>query len=64
MTNVEMKVEGDTLVIRVALTKAAIKAAQISQTGKTRLLASTHGAIAVGQADVGAKVALNVMIPR
>ncbi len=55
--------EGDVLVIRVPLNAKAIKAATVSATGKTRLLASSRGAIPVGPAAVGAKLALNVMIP-
>ena len=40
--------EGDVLVIRVPLDKKALAAAAPPATGKTKLVASSHGAIAVG----------------
>jgi hypothetical protein len=59
----EMKMEADTLVIRVPLGKKALAAAMPSATGKTKLVASSRGALPVGPAEIGAKLALNVTIP-
>jgi hypothetical protein len=57
------KMEGDVLVIRVPLDKKALAAAQPSATGKTKLVASSHGTVAVGPEGAGVKLAINVMIP-
>jgi hypothetical protein len=59
MDNVEMKVAGDKLVITVDLTRPGVA----SKTGKTKLIASTHGAEPVECKRRGVKVALNVMVP-
>ncbi len=58
-----MEMEGDVLIIRVPLDKKALAAAQPSSTGKTKLIASSHGPIAVGPESAGIKFALNVTIP-
>jgi len=63
MANVQCAIEKDTLVIRVKADPNSIKAAPASKTGKTRLLASTHGALAVATPHGELKVALNVMVP-
>jgi hypothetical protein len=59
MDNVEMKVTGDNLIITVDLSNPGIA----SKTGKTKLIASTHGAEPVACKRAGVKVALNVMAP-
>jgi hypothetical protein len=59
MDNVEIKVTGDKLVITVDLTRPGVQ----SSTGKTKLIASTHGAEPVDYKRRGLKVALNVMVP-
>ena len=43
MTNVTSKVEGDKLILTIDISAAAQKAATTSKSGKTRVLASTHG---------------------
>lgn len=60
MDNLEMKVTGDKLVITIALTGAGVP----SSTGKTKLIASTRGAVAIEYAKrPGIKVAVNVTVP-
>lgn len=60
MQNVEMKVEGDRLVIFVDLSRPG----ELSSTGKTKLVASTRGAVPVEHPKFrGVKAALNVMVP-
>ena len=60
MDNVTMTVTGDKLVITVDLKAPGIP----STTGKTKLVASTHGAVPLDYAKrAGLKVALNVMAP-
>ena len=58
MKNVELKVEGDVLTIRVDLTKEFGP----SSSGKTTIVASTEGNVAVPDHEV--KVGLNVYRPR
>ena len=60
MDNVEMTVTGDKLVITVDLSRPGVQ----SKTGKTILVASTHGAEPLTCKRPGIKVALNVMAPR
>ena len=55
MKNVEMKVEGDTLVIKVDLTKEFGP----SSSGKTIIIASTEGNQSMPERD-GVKIGLNV----
>lgn len=57
-----MKIEmrGDTLVIEIDCSAEARARATDSKSGKTRILASTHGFSKVG--DIG--VSLNVTIPK
>lgn len=58
--NMEMKVTGDKLVITVDLTGKGAP----SSTGKTKLIASTRGAVAVSyDKRPGLKVAINVTVP-
>lgn len=60
MENVNLKVEGDKLVIEVDLKRKG----RPSKTGKTLLVASTAGAAAIDYPGrEGVKVALNVMAP-
>lgn len=63
MSQLDVTMEKDVLVIRVKADKASIAKAPPSKTGKTRLLASTHGALAVTTPNGEVKVALNVMVP-
>ncbi len=63
MNNVEITNGNGVLTIKIKMDKATVKAAPLSNTGKTRLLASTGGAAAVDCSVAGLKVALNVMIP-
>ncbi len=58
MKNVDMKVEGNILIIRVDLTKEF----GASSSGKTTIVASTEGNVSVQDHDV--KVGLNVYISR
>lgn len=58
MKNVEMKVEGNILTIRVDLSKEFGP----STSGKTTIIASTEGNVSVEGSD--AKVGLNVYRPR
>ena len=58
MKNVDMKVEGNILIIRVDLTKEF----GASSSGKTTIVASTEGNVSVQDHDV--KVGLNVYRPR
>jgi hypothetical protein len=60
MDNVEMKVAGNKLVITIDLTATGA----LSSTGKTKLIATTHGAVPVGyDKRNGVKVSLNVTVP-
>jgi hypothetical protein len=43
MTNVQVKKQGDTLVLTIDISAAARAAAEPSKSGKTKVLASTHG---------------------
>ncbi len=54
-----MKVTGDKLVITVDLTKPG----SLSSTGKTKLIASTRGAVSVEYKNRGVKAAVNVTVP-
>ena len=54
-----MKVAGDKLVITIDLTRPGAP----SSSGKTRLVASTRGAVAVDYKRPGLKVAVNVTVP-
>lgn len=54
-----MKVVGDKLIITVDLTKPGTP----SSTGKTKLIASTRGAVAVEYKSRGVKVAVNATVP-
>ena len=58
MKNVDIKVEGNTLIIRVDLSKEFGPSAS----GKTTIVASTEGNVAVPEHEV--KVGLNVYRPR
>jgi len=60
MDNIEVKVEGNKLVITVL----DLNRGKPSSTGKTRLIASTGGSLPVDHPKIkGLKVALNVMVP-
>lgn len=57
MQNIATRVEGGKLVITIDISEAARKAAQPSKSGKTRVVASTHGNVAL--ADAGVTIGLN-----
>lgn len=63
MRNVTIARDGNDIVIRVKADPAAAKAATLSSTGKTKLLATTGGAMAADCPISGVKVALNVTMP-
>ena len=54
MKNVEMKVDGDILVIKIDLTKTFGR----SKSGKTTIIASTEGNVTIGGTE--AKIGLNI----
>ena len=61
MENMEVKVDGNKLVITIL---DVTNPGKPSSTGKTRLIASTGGPLPVDHPKVkGLKVALNVMVP-
>lgn len=64
MHNVGCTIEGTTLIPRVDLGRSAIDAAPPSASGKTRLVASTSGAMSLAGAPngKGISVSLNVMV--
>jgi hypothetical protein len=43
MTNVEHEVKGDKLILTIDISKARCAAAEPSKSGKTKVVASTHG---------------------
>lgn len=57
MQNINVTREGDTLVIKVDISAAAISNAPFSKTGKSKLVASSHGFQALPCAD---KLALSM----
>lgn len=57
MPNIQIK--GDKLVIEVDISKATLASAPPSSTGKTKVVATTHGFTMVGPVKVG----LNVVLP-
>jgi hypothetical protein len=59
MENIELKVTGDTLTITVDLTRQG----EPSKTGRTRLVATTHGSVQLDYKKRRVQVALNVMAP-
>ena len=63
MHNVNIQTDDNKLVIEIDTSAKAVKAASLSSIKKTKLLASTGGAIPVEATVAGLKVALNVMIP-
>lgn len=63
MDNISVKMNGSMLVIEIDTSPAAVKAAKLSSTGKTRLLASTRGSTIVQGKLEGLKVAVNATIP-
>ena len=61
MGNLDVKIDGDKLVITVLDVTAA---GRPSSTGKTRIIASTQGPLLVDHPKVaGLKLSLNVMVP-
>lgn len=59
MDNIDSKVVGDKLVLTIDLTKPGT----LSSTGKTKLIASSRGAVAIEYKNRGVKVAVNVTVP-
>lgn len=55
----QIKHEGDKLVITIDVSKAALEKAQPSKSGKTRIVASTNGFTRVGDVSLS----LNATIP-
>ena len=60
MENITIKVDGDKLVVTIPNLKAE---GELSSTGKTKLIASTHGAVEIDHPRRGLKLALNVTVP-
>lgn len=58
MTNVQVERKGDKLVLTIDISKAAQEAASASKSGKTRVLASTHGFTSIE----GVGVSLNATV--
>ena len=58
MENLELKVEGDTLVVRIDLKAPGT----LSSTGKTKLIATTRGAVTVPYAKRRVSLAVNAMV--
>jgi hypothetical protein len=62
MNGMDYKVEGDHLIITIDISKKAIDKAPPSSSGKTNLVASTSGSVAVASSHCRElKFALNVM---
>lgn len=63
MHNVKHEVIGDKLVIEIELNHGALASAPLSSTGKTRLLASTSGTVALPPIENHpASFSINVMV--
>lgn len=60
MDNMKIEVKGKQLIITV---EDITKPGALSSTGKTKLVASTRGAVPVAGTPDGLKVALNVTVP-
>jgi hypothetical protein len=60
----EITYEAGQIVIRVPATDAQIKGAPFSSSGKTRLIASTGGFMAVPGAPQGVKINLAITAPK
>jgi hypothetical protein len=61
MENIEVKVDGDKLIITIP---DVTNHGRPSSTGKTRLIATTAGSVPVDRPKIkGLKVALNVTVP-
>ena len=63
MQNITFRKNSSKLVIEIDISQHAQAAAQLSSTGKTRLLATTGGAAEFDCGVPGLRVAVNVMIP-
>ena len=60
MENVAMKVDGDKLIVTIDLKPPGV----VSGSGKTKLVATTRGAVSIDYAKrPGLKLALNLMAP-
>lgn len=66
MHNVKHEIVGDKLIIEIELNPSALAAAPMSSTGKTRLLASTAGTVALPPLPAcegkAASFSVNVMV--
>jgi hypothetical protein len=60
MHNISTSTDGEILTITIDLSKAALKAARPSSTGKTLLVASTSGTLPVASPHAPVSVSLNV----
>lgn len=56
MTNVQTKVEGDKLILTIDISAAKLAAAPASKSGKTKVVASTHGFTNIGNVGVSLNV--------
>lgn len=56
--------KNDEIIIRIPCDAAALAEAPLSNSGKTRLIASTRGFIDIPGAPNGMKLSINVSIPR
>lgn len=62
MSGIKMEVKGDNLVITIDTSKASFDAASPSQSGKTKVLASTRGFTGVSTPLGTVKVSLNATV--
>lgn len=62
MSGIKMEVKGDNLVITIDTSKVAFDAASPSQSGKTKVLASTRGFTGVNTPLGTVKVSLNATV--
>ena len=58
---IAQRIEGNTLIIELDISPEAVKAAKPSATGKTRLVASTHGVLPIATPNGMVTLALNLM---
>jgi len=59
MQNIQYEQKGDKLILTIDVSPDSIEEAKASKSGKTRMVASTHGFTNIG----GVKVSLNVTVP-
>ena len=59
--SIRYEVQNDELIVRIDVSETAITTAPLSQTGKTHLVASTHGSKIVTTPHGDLRLALNLM---